>query len=575
MKERTLGNALRSSSAAHSSKTALMVREGDGFRNITYGDLLATACQVANALSHAGVQPGDRIAIFSENCPEWAFVDWGAQLAGVVTVPIYPTLTPPQVGYILRDSGAKMVFVGDHKLRDVCLAAMENPPPMVVLESDHPVSPVPKGGKETVGTQGVDAGERVPPSESDLQSFLEGQPRDFTSPPIAQDDLATIIYTSGTTGDPKGVMLTHGNFIADMEMALPLFTVNEHDLFLSFLPLSHVYERMAGHFLPIYLGATIAYAKSLRTLSNDILLARPTVMLCVPRFLQQVQDRIYNAATAKPGLQKTLFLWALAVGKRHGLLRPLAHLLVGRKVRARFGGRLRLLFAGGAALPNDTAEFFDAFGLTILQGYGLTETSPVISINPATGNRMGTVGRVIPGVEVKIADDGEILSRGPHIMKGYYHLPEATGEAIDSEGWFHTGDIGELSEDGYLRITDRKKDLLVLANGKNVAPQPVENLLKTSPLIEEAVLFGDGQSVVSALIVPRLDALGGGDPHKAIKAEVDRLCKSIAEYERVKKFALLDAAFSVETGELTPTLKVRRKVVKEKYADALRELGGE
>lgn len=571
MTDRNIGATLLASAKRYPDKPALLVREGDDFTPVSYRELASKALEVGRAIRAVGVAKGERVAIMADNCPEWVYADWGAQLFGVVTVPIYPTLSAQQAAYILRDSGAKLLFCEDEKLRKTCeeaVASLTEKPTIVCFA---------EGG---LGAFANDA----PALDPDLS---------------APADLCTIIYTSGTTGDPKGVMLTHENLLSNMEGVIPAFHVTDRDLFFCFLPLSHIFGRMVNHFLAVFIGATIAFPKSLRTLAQDMTQVKPTVFVTVPRFLDQVQTRIVDAATEKAGLAATLFRWARAVGKKAflGSRSPLVTLqyqlaqkLVGAKVRARFGGRLRLLVSGGAALPMDTAEFYSCFGMPILQGYGLTETSPVISINRAEANRFGTVGQAIDNVEVRIAADGEIQARGLSVMRGYYNLPEATAEAIDPDGWFHTGDIGEVDADGYLRITDRKKDLLVLANGKNVAPQPIENLLKSSPLIEEAVVFGDGQSVVTALIIPRFDPLRAAlsaeekdnerlaampEAHKAVKGEVERLCKNLAEYERVKRFVLLAAEFTIAGGELTPSLKVRRKVVKEKYAIALSQLKGE
>jgi long-chain acyl-CoA synthetase len=575
VKADTLGRVLGTSAHRFGPKTALMHRVDGGFRPISYEDLHRSAQAVAGALAAAGLRPGDRIAIISENRPEWAFVDWGAQLAGIVTVPIYPTLTAPQVAYMLRDSGAKLVFCDGKKQAAKCREAgsdVAHPPEIVSFDA----------------VEGAQSLEEV---------VARGSPLEEPAP-AAPDDVCTIIYTSGTTGDPKGVQLTHRNFLSNIEACLQVFRIDNRDLFLSFLPLSHVFERMAGHYLPIYVGATIAYSKSLRTLQSDIETVRPTAMLVVPRVLEQIQARIQSAAEGR-----RLFRWALSVGRRRSqarqaggsaplflaLIGMITDALAGRAVRQRFGGRLRLPIAGGAALARDTAQFYAAFGINVLQGYGLTETSPVIAVNPEKANRFGTVGRPVPGLEVRIADDGEVLTRGPHVMKGYFNLPEATAEAIDADGWFHTGDVGVLDAEGYLRITDRKKDLLVLANGKNVAPQPIENLLISRPLIDQAVVLGDGQSVVSALIVPSLRAFAerqstkglsaeelasSSEVHEAIRAEIDEACKDLADYERVKRFAVLATQFTVEGGELTPTLKIRRKVIREKYRDIITSLTG-
>lgn len=570
------------SAEKYGDKPALMQRDGKRFVTLTYRELLARARAVGSALLAAGIHRGDRIALMSENRPEWAILDWGAQLAGVIVVPLFPTLSASQVGYILKDSGAKLLFCEDAGIVARCEPAIEalNPTPKLVsLEPD--------------------------PRAEHFPDFLQlGAGHPFQPADTQPDDLCTLIYTSGTTGDPKGVMLTHRNLLSNIESCLEALDVGPEDVFLWTLPLSHVFSRMAAHFLPVYCGATIVCGKSLRTLADDMRLGRPTVMLMVPRFLDQLKARIEDNGAGLPRIQKALFRWALSVGLR---LPPkgsrlervpvslrwryaLADRLVGRKVRARFGGRLRFAVSGAAALPIDVSAFFNAFGIVILQGYGLTETSPVISVNRPDANRFGTVGPPIPGVEVRIAEDGEILTRGPHVMKGYYGLPEATREVLSPDGWFATGDVGEIDSLGYLRITDRKKDLLVLANGKNVAPQPIEALLKSSPLIEEAVVLGDGQPVVTALIVPDFDALrqaiGTSETNpaqivslpeslKRIRDEVDTLCQAVADYERVRRFALLPERFTVEGGELTPTLKVRRPVIRQKYASIIQSLSGD
>lgn len=578
----SLGAALLASAERYGDKPALMQRDGSRFLTLTYSKLLSRARQVASALAASGIAPGDRIALMSENRPEWAILDWGAQLAGVVLVPLFPTRAAPQVRYILKDSGAKLLFCEDAGIVARCVAAIEEMDPRPGLVSIEP----------------------APPAQSFADFLRAGDGQDFQVADAQPDDLCTLIYTSGTTGDPKGVMLTHRNLLSNIESCLEALDVGPDDVFLWTLPLSHVFSRMAAHFLPVFCGATIVCGKSLRTLADDMRLGRPTVMLMVPRFLEQLKARIEDGAERLPLLRRALFRWALSVGLRmppkgskleraSQWLRwqsAVADILVGRKVRSRFGGRLRFAVSGAAALPVDVSAFFNAFGIVILQGYGLTETSPVISVNRPDANRFGTVGPPIPGVEVRIAEDGEILTRGPHVMKGYYGLPDATREVLSPDGWFATGDVGEIDEMGYLRITDRKKDLLVLANGKNVAPQPIEALLKSSPLIEEAVVMGDGQPVVTALIVPDFEALrraagiSVSDPAEMVllpevqtcmREEVDNLCRAVADFERVRRFALLPERFTVEGGELTPTLKVRRRVIYEKYGSIIGSLRGE
>jgi long-chain acyl-CoA synthetase len=584
----TLSKAFWRSVEQHGEKPALLVKREKQYRPITYTELGRRVYAFARALHELGVRKGDRVAILAENCPEWAITDWATLCLGAITVPIYPTLTAPQVGEILRDSEPKVLVVSDKKQRRKACEAVEGTglnPQMICIEPDS--------GSETPSFEQM-LNQPGALTESELRALVE------TSQP---DDIITFIYTSGTTGEPKGAMLTHRNLISNIEAVLELIDWRPDDVFLSFLPLSHVFERMGGHFLPIYAGLTIAYAESLFTLANDMLEVKPTLMLGVPRFYASVMDRILASVRQMPPLRQKLFYRMLEVGKvyaqcwRVGRSAPLGvrlqhavlDKLVAAKIRERVGGRLRYFISGGAALPKEVAEFFHAFGILIIEGYGLTETSPVLTVNPPRAPRFGSVGKPIRGVEIKIAEDGEILARGPNIMLGYYKKPEATAAAIDPDGWFHTGDVGRIDADGYLYITDRKKDILVLANGKNVAPQPIENLLKQSELVQEAVVYGDGMSAPVALIVPNIDALrafakqagieADGDAllnHDAIqkrfRQELERVNRELADFQRLKGFRLISKPFSIETGELTPTLKVKRRVVAEKYAHLLQEM---
>jgi long-chain acyl-CoA synthetase len=584
----TLSKAFWRSVEQHGEKPALLVKREKRYRPITYTELGRRVYAFARALHELGVRKGDRVSILAENCPEWAITDWATLCLGAITVPIYPTLTAPQVQEILCDSEPKVLVVSDKKqLRKACEAVEGTglSPQMISMESEG-VGETPTF-KQMLNQPGA-------LTESELRALVEAsQP----------DDIITFIYTSGTTGEPKGAMLTHRNLISNIEAALQIIDCRPDDLFLSFLPLSHVFERMGGHFLPIYAGLTIAYAESLFTLANDIVEVKPTLMLGVPRFYASVMDRILASVRQMPPLRQKLFYRTLEVGKvysrcvREGRSVPLGirlqhavlDKLVAAKIRERVGGRLRFFVSGGAALPKEVAEFFHAFGILILEGYGLTETSPVLTVNPKNAPRFGSVGKPIPGVEIKIAEDGEILARGPNIMLGYYKKPEATAAAIDPDGWFHTGDVGYMDADGYLYITDRKKDIIVLANGKNVAPQPIENLLKQSELVQEAVVYGDGMSAPVALIVPNMDALRAFAKQEGIEAdddallnhdavqkrlrqELERVNRELADFQRVKSFRLISKPFSIETGELTPTLKVKRRVVAEKYAHLLQEM---
>jgi long-chain acyl-CoA synthetase len=564
----TLGNIFRSSCKTYAGKTAIMVPAAEGYQDVTFTELERRVKGYAAALRNLGLVQGDRVALQCENCLEWAVTDWACQCLGLVLVPIYPTLPRDQSQYIVRDCGAKLAIAGsaDHT------AKLEGAASKLIQL---------KGDPESLDELARD------------QEFPESDWNDAINR-VQPEDLATIIYTSGTTGNPKGVMLPHRAptwLLGQITKSLP---VDHNDVFFSFLPLSHVFERFAGHFLPIYLGATIGYAKSLASLANDIQLVKPTITLCVPRFLEAMMDRILDGVSKAPPLRQKLFHAALAQGKakyqgKPALMAGVLDKVVGTKVRERMGGRLRFFVSGGAALAPHVAEFYHALGIQVLQGYGLTETTAGTCLNKPNDSKPWTVGEPIGDIELKIAPDGEILVRAPSVMSGYYNLPEDTAACLDADGWFHTGDIGEF-EGKHIKITDRKKDILVLANGKNVAPQPIENKLKESALIAEAVLFGDGQECIYGLIIPNFEVLkmhisnlGMNPPteddlikldkvKQMIRQEIDKVNKTLPDYEKVKRHALLNAAFTVEGGELTPSMKVRRKVVREKFADVLQSI---
>lgn len=557
--------ALRSA-ARDPNKVALLVPHKGEFRPITYAQFVERMRRMAAVMKELGLGKGDRLALFSENCVEWALADWAAQSLGVVVVPIYPTLPADQAQYILNDSGAKVVLTGSAALHDK-------------VEGKAWATAVRL--RETPESFAV----RAETADLDDAAWRSGIAE------IRREDLATIIYTSGTTGNPKGVMLPHRGFVSLVESIRATIPVGPDDVFLSFLPLSHVYERMAGHVLPIGLGATIGYSTSLATLMNDLQAVRPTLLLCVPRFMENARDRILDNVAKQSPLKQKLFHLFVSQGtaRFYGKPAPLFKVLdrlVGQKVRERFGGRIRYFVSGGMALPQHVANFFLAFGLVPLQGYGLTETYGPCSVNHPDHNRPETVGQAIGSVEIRLAEDGEILVKGDGVMDGYYGLPEETAQAIDAEGWFHTGDIGRW-DNGSLMITDRKKDILVLGNGKNVAPQPIENKLRSQPHIGEAVLFGDSMDYVCALIVPDFErlktyaqqhGLGTAEPadlvgleavRSLIKSEVQAVNQGLADFEKVKRFELIDHTFTVDSGELTPSLKVKRKVVSEKFADVI------
>ncbi len=442
---------------------------------------------------------------------------------------------------------------------------------------------------------------------SDLGSqFLEKNPDYVTKAMqnVDRSDWATIIYTSGTTGEPKGAVLTHGNFLSNIEDVISVIDLYSEDTYLSFLPLSHVFERMAGHFLSNHQGAAVAYAESIDTVAENMLEIRPTVMVSVPRLYEKIYARIIENVEMGSPVKRKIFYWSIGVGRKyvHHIMKKqpipfalnarfkIAKKLVFDKLSERVGGRLRFFVSGGAPLSAEIAEFFASAGLIILEGYGLTETSPVISVNLLDNFKFGTVGPPLPSVEVKIAEDGEILTRGPHVMVGYFKKEEATKEVIDEEGWFHTGDIGLIDEDGFLKITDRKKNIIVTSGGKNIAPQPIENALTTTQYIEQAVVIGDKRKYCTAIIVPALEAVKNWAAEQGktvntyedvlkleglrelIRQEIDKVNANLARYETIKNFIFAREPFSIDSGELTPSLKVKRNVVEQHYRQEIDQM---
>ncbi|MGZ7046230.1 MAG: AMP-dependent synthetase/ligase, partial [Candidatus Aminicenantales bacterium] len=537
-----------------------------------------------------GLRPGDKAVILSENRPEWVMTDFAVLCAGGVTVPIYTSLLPEQIKYIVNDSEARIVVCSNRDLWLKVEAVRANLPGVshfVMIDEEEPAGLL---------TFGEVRGKGKRAAEADPGLF------ERTALAVQPSDLASIIYTSGTTGVPKGVMLSHANFLSNIKAVGLVVSFLETDTALSFLPLSHVLERTAT-FVFLYHGSAIAYADSVETVSENMPEIRPTVMISVPRLFEKMYARVMDLVLKAPAPKRALFFWALAVGRKYAarkigkrpasrilkLKNTLAHKLVFSKILARTGGRVRYFICGGAPLAADIAEFFYAMGLVILPGYGLTETAPVLTGNTLADYRFGSAGKAIPGVELKIAPDGEILARGPNVMQGYYKREAETREVMEG-GWFHTGDIGCVDPDGFLFITDRKKDLIVTAGGKNVAPQPIENVLGLNPYIAGAVVVGEGRRFISALIVPdfgrleaharannilfrdRAELCGRPDIVDFMLAEVNRSTPDLASYERVKKIALLDCDFDIASGEITPTLKVRRAIVEEKYKDLIDSL---
>ena len=589
MTARNLCDLFYGTVGTHDKPRHLLYKKDDEWRAFSSAEFRRAVEELSLGLRALGLEPGDRVAILAENRPEWAFADLATLAAAAVDVPVYATLTAPQVLYMLKDSEAGIVFVSTAaQAAKIAQVRAQAPALRHVIVMDEAGVPGTMSLAE-VREKGRPALERDKAAVRTRASTVK------------PDDLATIIYTSGTTGDPKGVMLSHANIVSNVDAAIAAFPVfGPEDVALSFLPLCHIFERMAGYYLMMSRGVTIAYAESVDTVPANMAEVRPTVMCSVPRLYEKMHARIQEKVAADPPLRQRVFRWGMGVGQevfRHRvghtkppaglkLRRALAERLVFAKIKRRVGGRLKLFVSGGAPLSREIGEFFGAAGLLILEGYGLTETSPVITVNRPDDFRPGTVGKPILGVEVKIAPDGEILTRGPHVMQGYLNKPEATAEAIDKDGWFHTGDIGRL-EDGFLTITDRKKDIIVTSGGKNIAPQPIESALKRSPLIAEVVMIGNKRNFAAALVVPSFANLEKWAREQAISfasrealvadprvvdlydRTVNELTKDYAQYERIKKITLLPREFSMETGELTPKLSVKRRVVEQKYKDMI------
>ena len=593
--------------AARGPREAMVRRcRADGFADWSSQALLEAIREAAAALLDSGLAPGERLAIVSESRPEWLIVDLAAQTIGVVTVPVYPTLAAPQVHYILADAGCRVAVVSDRVQAQKIQEVRHQLPALELVVVIDPGTPAPgarsQGGTIGLGASaiGLDAllarGRARLAADAALPAALEAR-----RAAVTEGALATLIYTSGTTGEPKGVMLTHRNIVSNVEAVIPIFALTPADTALTFLPLSHSFERTVVYAY-LWSGLTIVFAESLETVARDLRATRPTLMTVVPRVCEKLQARVLATVAEASGLRRWLFHDALARGVERvrragggpaalvpaGWRDALGDRLVFSKVRERLGGRLRLIVTGSAPLQRETGEFFLAAGLPLYEGYGLTETAPALAVNYPGRARLGTVGPALPNVELRIAEDGEILARGPNVMQGYWNRPEDTA-AVLKDGWFHTGDIGEI-EDGFLRITDRKKDLLVTSGGKKVAPQPIEARLKQHPLVAEAVVVGDRRRFPAALIVPafevlteRLRALGlpAGEREALVQRDdvvglyrevVEALNRDLAQFEQVKQIALLPTEFTIAGGELTPTLKVRRRVVETRWREAIERL---
>ena len=572
-------------------KNDLMIYKKEGkYLPVATDEFAEMVTHFSLGLKDLGLEPGDKFIIFSDTRPEWVIADLANLCLGGITVPIYTSLVPEQIKYIIEDSDAKIVLFSNQDLWKKI-----GPMRSELEKVTHYISIEPEAPEDTLTfDQILERGKKIVQENPELFEKMSSE--------IKPDDVASIIYTSGTTGIPKGVMLTHSNFVSNIKSCSSILPFSYKDTVLSFLPLSHVLERMVT-FTYLYKGCSIGYAESMETVAENLAEIRPHIMVSVPRVFEKIYSRVMDNVLSSSTLKRKIFFWAVKVGKEYsrrkianqplkGLLkfkRDLAHKLVFSKIIERTGGRVRFFISGGAPLSKDMAEFFHAMGLMILEGYGLTETSPVISVNTFDNLKLGTVGKPIPGVEVMIIEDGEILTKGPNVMKGYYKMKAETEEVFEGE-WFCTGDIGHLDEEGFLVITDRKKDIIVTAGGKNVAPQPIENVLKTSSYISNAVVIGDKRKFISALIVPNFEKLEEYAKSNSITFtsfsdlaknervlnlmmdEVDQLTPNLASYEKIKNIALLNREFEIGEGEITPTLKVKRNIIEEKYRDLIDSL---
>jgi long-chain acyl-CoA synthetase len=577
----TLVDVVALLAASKRERAVLWQDASNHWHPISSHELLARVHYLANVFVTWGIVKGDRIALLAENRWEWAVVDFATLVLGAVDVPIYPTLTADQIALLLIDSGARVAVVSTEAQYSKLASIRSRTKLEHIIVMDELVD----DGATPISS----LLQKADPSPADMQQWL----RSFGVKP---EDLATLIYTSGTTGEPKGVMLTHGNIASNLNHSTPTFAWNTDSSCISFLPLSHITARHLDYAL-FCKGATLAYCGNFDKLPAALTVVKPTVFVAVPRVYEKIREVVERRAASKATVKK-LFTWALATGKRHreeillgrtpsSFRWRLADRLVFKKVKQAFGGRVRDYIAGGAPLGLETAGWFADVGIRIFEGYGLTETSPVLALNNAQNHRMGSVGKPIESVECQIAPDGEVLVRGPFVFAGYWHKPEATREVMEPDGWFHTGDIGRLDQDGFLYITDRKKELIKTSGGKMIAPQPIESKLNNSPLVACAAVVGDRHKFLSVLIAPAFPALEILAQQKGIafasRAElvsdprvqaeyqllVDQVNESLANFETIKRFHLVTEEWSMDSGEFTPTMKLKRRVVAQRYAQQI------
>ena len=595
MNYKTISEMFVSTTERCSDKKLFYYKKDNDWVGLNGKDILITVEDISFGLRSLGIEANSNIAIISNNSPKWAMCDYGIICSTMSTVTIYPTLISSQVEFILQNSNSKLIFVENQEQLEKVNSIKSNCKDLnyiVVLddsckqESDDTMNFV------TFLDKGKDFSQDCDISFSDMVNSVK------------EDDILTIIYTSGTTGVPKGVVLTHKNLLSNVEGTLKVAEFTNNETFLSFLPLSHVLERMGGHYTPFTIGATIYYAENMETIADNMVESSPTIVVCVPRVFEKIHAKFMQGIKSAPKIRQNLFNWALNVGSKYSNLKvskqkigfflslkhKIADKLIYSKVKARFGGKIKFFVSGGAPLSKHLAEFFAAVDITILEGYGLTETSPVLTVNSPTDLKFGYVGKPLFNVNIKIADDGEILAKGPNIMTKYYRNEEATREVFDNDGWFHTGDIGIIDEDGFLKITDRKKSLIVTSGGKNIAPAPIELKLATSSFIEQVHVIGDKRNFLTALIVPNFDSLTSflknngsdlKDPNALVdhpdvielfNSEVEIAMSEFSNYEKIKKFTLLTEPFSIEKGEMTPKMSIVKKVVEQNYSELINKM---
>ncbi len=582
----TLAKMVLRQAERYTTRTALREKRDGRYTDISWQEAAGNISLFARGLLALGIAPQDRVAIMGPNAPQWVYADIGALSCGAVSVPVYHTEGVATLKHIVNDSGSRVLFLASQLIgKEVAeqwdeFSGLET---VILLDGrlEHP--------NFITLAQFREKAADIP--DGDVRQRLEAG---------ARDDLATLVYTSGTTGTPKGAMLTHGNILSNIEACAQLFDITDSDTCLSFLPLSHIFERMAGYYFMLSKGVTIAYAENIDSVPVNLTEVQPNIVISVPRLYEKMFARVMERVLAGPWIRKQIFFTALRIGRAHvaryvsnqpdpPLLKiglAVASKLVFSKLHERLGGRLRFFISGGAPLVQNVAEFFLAAGIPIYEGYGLTETSPVLAANKAGAIRLGAVGKPVPGTEIRIAEDGEIEARGPGIFQGYWQDEEKTAEVL-RDGWFKTGDIGEIDSDGFLKITDRKKDLIVTAGGKNIAPQYLENLFKTDKYLANAMVYGDGKPFLTALLVPNFDNIEKYARYKKIdflnhcdlvnhprildlvRRRIDRLQENQPSYNRIKRFTLISRDFTADDGEVTPTLKVRRKAVSKNFHNVL------